>query len=414
MSARATQQKLVELAGGAPPLVFADVFWATQAAGRVSKPARKWTTAVITSSARSDGLALQHWIPEDEAATGREEKSKLLSTDNADSEWTREETDELFALCKRFDLRFTVVVDRLESDKSRTIEDVKERYYDVTNKILSARSISNNLSIPPQPLYIFNKQREVERKKILEALYARTPEQIKEEEYLFHELKRRELHELKWAADRDYLVKILSNHELAIPMPLPVVPLAGIQQKKKKQVEHGSGGGNGAQIETTVKRRAGPAVSVPQQIDGLIAAPHTLARREIPQGVWLRGQRPIVPKASNMHQRFKDVLEEFGLSAPPNMPNVAVCDVIDEVRLNVMVLIDVRRTCEKMEAEIAQLKERKKALLAGEISTGVHSGGPAILRGDSDEEEFDEIETTNKRRKKAAGGGNLMKKARLH
>ena len=49
--------------------------------------------------------------------------------------WTRQETDHLFDLCKRFEVRFIVVHDRWDRQKYRdlTVEDLKERYYNVCN-----------------------------------------------------------------------------------------------------------------------------------------------------------------------------------------------------------------------------------------------------------------------------------------
>lgn len=41
--------------------------------------------------------------------------------------WTKEETDQLFELCERFDLRFTIIADRFPL--SRTVEELKDRYY---------------------------------------------------------------------------------------------------------------------------------------------------------------------------------------------------------------------------------------------------------------------------------------------
>lgn len=41
--------------------------------------------------------------------------------------WTKEETDQLFELCERLDLRFIVIADRFPS--SRTVEELKDRYY---------------------------------------------------------------------------------------------------------------------------------------------------------------------------------------------------------------------------------------------------------------------------------------------
>lgn len=54
--------------------------------------------------------------------------------------WNREETDRLFDLCQRFDLRFIVIQGRwnfgvYEKDKKRTTEDLKDRYYSVCNTL---------------------------------------------------------------------------------------------------------------------------------------------------------------------------------------------------------------------------------------------------------------------------------------
>lgn len=45
--------------------------------------------------------------------------------------WTKEETDQLFDLCQQFDLRFVVIADRFPS--SRTVEELKDRYYSGIN-----------------------------------------------------------------------------------------------------------------------------------------------------------------------------------------------------------------------------------------------------------------------------------------
>lgn len=45
--------------------------------------------------------------------------------------WTKEETNHLIDLAKRFDLRFIVMRDRWDREKfsDRTVEDLKERFY---------------------------------------------------------------------------------------------------------------------------------------------------------------------------------------------------------------------------------------------------------------------------------------------
>lgn len=51
--------------------------------------------------------------------------------------WTRQETDHLFDLCQRFDLRFVVIQDRWDRSRfpKRSVEDLKERYYNICNTL---------------------------------------------------------------------------------------------------------------------------------------------------------------------------------------------------------------------------------------------------------------------------------------
>jgi len=53
-----------------------------------------------------------------------------------DHSWTKNETDYLWNLCKQFDLRFIIIHDRYDSGYNRSIEDLKNRYYTVSRKIL--------------------------------------------------------------------------------------------------------------------------------------------------------------------------------------------------------------------------------------------------------------------------------------
>lgn len=47
--------------------------------------------------------------------------------------WTKEETDHLMDLARRFDMRFIIMADRYDSEKfsKRSVEDIKERYYKI-------------------------------------------------------------------------------------------------------------------------------------------------------------------------------------------------------------------------------------------------------------------------------------------
>ena len=58
-----------------------------------------------------------------------------------DDNWSRQETDYLFEMCKRFDLRFIIISDRWDREQypSRSVEDLKERYYNICNILTKVR-----------------------------------------------------------------------------------------------------------------------------------------------------------------------------------------------------------------------------------------------------------------------------------
>ena len=64
-----------------------------------------------------------------------------------DEGWTRQETDHLFDLCKRFDVRFIVVHDRWDKQRfrQRSVEDLKERYYSVCNTLTKVSLLQNGI-----------------------------------------------------------------------------------------------------------------------------------------------------------------------------------------------------------------------------------------------------------------------------
>lgn len=138
-----------------------------------------------------------------------------------DDGWTKAETDHLFDLCKRFDLRFIVVHDRYDYQQyrvmkksliissrvvlpfsfrvevlqidnivdthsyskqhflrqclqKRSVEDLKERYYNICGKLTKVRAASGT----EPKIYIFDAGHERRRKEQLEKLFNRTPEQV--------------------------------------------------------------------------------------------------------------------------------------------------------------------------------------------------------------------------------------------
>lgn len=151
----------------------------------------------IASSARSDTLVLQHWVPShtnprtgwirtlfsincphpSTHPTKRPNKDYSFAKLNKkvdvpfysdedyekyikdDGRWNKEKTDHLFLLCKEFDLRFIVIADRFRAKYPNfSIEDLQERYHSVSKKLLISEN-ENSLAPLPQlsenPLFKF-------------------------------------------------------------------------------------------------------------------------------------------------------------------------------------------------------------------------------------------------------------------
>jgi DNA methyltransferase 1-associated protein 1 len=112
---------------------------------------RKWHWVEFKNSARSDSAVFSHWrcVNDDQNKeypfAKFNKQIKLFSyTDqeytqylNTDESWTKAETDHLFDLCKRYDLRFFIIHDRWDpslfpAGKERSIDELKDRYYKIT------------------------------------------------------------------------------------------------------------------------------------------------------------------------------------------------------------------------------------------------------------------------------------------
>ena len=179
-----------------------------------------WQWQPFRNSARTDQLQLKHWVKK--AVGGAqptlmgtnggdvggdyafakynkkiqmhnytsEEYERLLK--HLDESWTKEETDYLFEQLERFDLRFIVVVDRwsFDSPQTRSVEDLKVRYYGIAKVLIEARAetpeeaASNQVGTMP-----FNAQHELDRKVALNTLLNRTNGEMKEEADILKRVK---------------------------------------------------------------------------------------------------------------------------------------------------------------------------------------------------------------------------------
>ena len=154
-----------------------------------------WEWREFTNAGRGDGLTLRHWSKNSDKSTTYtfsrfNKKCKILSYTDEEYDkhlthpsWDRAESALLFDLCRRFDLRWPVVHDRFPA--GRTMEQLKERYYDMCRKLLAARSADpadgTDYSEHPLAKFRFDAKHERERKAEFERLYVRDEAEVHEE-----------------------------------------------------------------------------------------------------------------------------------------------------------------------------------------------------------------------------------------
>ncbi|RKO83957.1 hypothetical protein BDK51DRAFT_28963, partial [Blyttiomyces helicus] len=331
--------------------------------------------------------------------------------------WTQEETDYLFSLCRQFDLRFPVIADRYEyPGSSRSMEDLKERYYSIGRRLLPVQSLRDEIPLRDVAPYTYDKAREVERKRNLEVLYNRTAEQIKEEEILYNELRRREMKEEKWARERDMLLRHLRNNEIPPPPPPPPAPapmtagagpvpagpdaaanklkkrksltskpspepseaLAGSATKKKKNLEKGGE----REGERGGDKRRTASVEPSSGLRGVDTDDASSRRDKVPAGAYLRSSRLAVTAGKNStSQKLIGVFDNLGIGARPKMPTAEVCAKWEELRQSVMMLLDLKRQSDRVEHEISVLSIRNKQI--EEEATGGRRASVASSTGGS-------------------------------
>ncbi|KPM36647.1 SWR1-complex protein 4 [Neonectria ditissima] len=216
------------------------------------KPASRWELRPFRNSARDDPtLTLRHWRRVgDKGEAGSQEQAPGPIDENAqhprdeledsafakynvqvsvpqysegqyqqslqNGDWTKGETDYLLGLARDFDLRWPLIWDRYEwnppatngeatadgdeskaivpTTRSRSMEDLKARYYEVASKMMAAQKPAQYMTQPEFALHElmahFNPQQEKLRKEFALNALTRSREEAREEESLLLEIKR--------------------------------------------------------------------------------------------------------------------------------------------------------------------------------------------------------------------------------
>ena len=104
-----------------------------------------------------------------------QEYNIVTNNDSNDSRWNKEETDQLVSLIDSYGLRWNIISDRFVSATTRSVEDLKERYYNIASMVLRLRKQQGLILSPYETKltqFNYNSDYDKKRKRQLEAQLA--------------------------------------------------------------------------------------------------------------------------------------------------------------------------------------------------------------------------------------------------
>lgn len=264
--------------------------------------------------------------------------------------WTKEETDMLFSLCLKYDLRFIVIHDRWpDKFPSRSVDELKDRYYSVAKAIIDHRGLLTPKQKAGLPLALqkhcqainmnpFDYEYESIRKNQLDFQYRRSKAELREEEETVREARRIEANRKRLAKERQRLAKLLTA--------------AG---------EAGAHAGSidGRKGVDSALAAAAAAVNMPQK---------TFPHRKTGAGAYARSSMIYTPvsQSARTSRRIDEALNELGVGTRPT-PTTIVVDNFDLLRMDILAYIELQRTVLRKEEDTHMLRI-KLARLKGDVA----------------------------------------------
>lgn len=253
-------------------------------------------------------------------------------------------------MCRRFDLRFVIVHDRWDkssySDKS--VEDMKERYYNVCNLLAKVRALPGQ----EPKLKVFDADHERKRKEQLIKLYDRTQEEVEEEQQLLNEWRKIEMRKKEREKKTQDLQKLITAADNSAEA-----------RKAEQQSRSGSRPGR--------KKASQLAKSQRESVASLTAQPNLeSAGIKFPEiktsGASLRSQRMKLPSAVGQKKTkaIEQLLNELSIELHP-MPTEDICHHFNELRSDMVLLYELKMALANCEYELQALKHQYEAAHEG-------------------------------------------------
>lgn len=336
----------------APPLIPTDTNqgYKQMKAKIGSSRVRPWKWMPFTNPARKDGAIFHHWRriadegkdypfarfnkqPEIPVYSDLEYQQHLH-----DDNWTRQETDHLFDMCKKFALRFVVIHDRWDRERhpDRSVEDLKERYYNICNRLVKVRAPQGT----EPKIRAFDAEHERKRKTQLIKLFNRTSEQVEEEEKLIEELKKIELRKKEREKKTQDLQKLITAADSNIDSRK-----ADKKKISKKFQHHLKSKDPGSQTPDSTGIKF-PDFKQP--------------------GVYVRSQKMKLPAALGQKKTkaIEQVLEELGIESNP-MPTDDITGIFNDLRQDIVLLYELKLALATCDYELETLKHQYEVLNPG-------------------------------------------------
>lgn len=313
------------------------------------KRVRPWRWMAFTNPARKDAAVLHHWrrIADEGKEYPFARFNKVVQIPSyTDSEyqqhlhldsWTRAETDHLMDMCRRFDLRFIVIHDRWDraTFPTRSVEDLKERYYTICNLLGKVRTSSSQDS----KIRVYDSDHERKRKEQLRRLFDRTPEQIEEEQTLINELRKIEMRKKEREKKTQDLQKLIT----AADNNTETRRQERKNSKKKLQQQ------KILKTDTTCLETAG------------IKFPDVKST-----GVSLRSQRMKLPASVGQKKTkaIEQLLQELAIDVNP-VPTEEISTHFNELRSDMVLLYELKLALANCEFELQTLRHQYEAVAPG-------------------------------------------------
>lgn len=353
-----------------PPLIPTDTSQEYQTAKAKlggCKVVRPWRWMPFTNPGRKDSAVFHHWRrAEDEgkdyqfAKFNKTVQIPVYSDQEyqlhlAREDWTREETDQLFDLCRRFDLRWFVIHDRYDTrrfstNQKRSIEDMKERYFFICNTLEKLRAAPGQ--IDPADQYVYDADHERRRKEQLEKLFERTREQVEEEERLLQELKKIETRKRERERKAQDLQKLIAAADSGTE---------GARRAERKSVKK--------KLAASQQKKGGDPVQDPKVVESASGIKYPDYKGT---GVMLRSQRMKLPTSVGQKKMkaIEQMITDFNIDPHP-MPTPEICQIFNELRSDTVLLYDLKMAHMNCEMELQTLRYKWDALAPGKILPSV-------------------------------------------